>query len=182
MVGIVTAAVVVSAGSAIMSHKAGKKASRAQQEANEAQRKINQLKNKQAKRAFLRNFRQAQANLISASIASGVGLESSAVQGGVTSVRSQRDLAVKEFGQMDTLGGEMTAAMNSASRNQLRAQTWSAVSSFAQQFIAFGGGGGGGGGGSGGGGSTVAEGGGSGGVAFRGTSSGNPGSLGGGGP
>lgn len=128
-------AVVVAAGSAYMSHKAGKKSSKAQQKANEAQRKINKLKNKQAKRAYLRNFRQAQADTYTSAIAAGVGIDSSAFQGARVSHESQRALALKEFGKMDELGGEMTAAMNSAARNTARAQTWGAVSSFAQSFI-----------------------------------------------
>lgn len=142
----VTAAVAISAGSAYASHRAGKKAAKAQKKANEAQRKINKLKNFQAKRQFLRNFRQAQANVLSSAIASGVGIDSSAFQGTQQSQMQQANVAVKEFKQMDEYGGEMTQAMNRQASATARAQTWGAVSSFASSFIAFPSGGGGGGG------------------------------------
>lgn len=131
------AATAVAGVGAYESRKAAKKSSRAQQDANEAQRKINQLKNKQAKRQFLRNFRQAQANVLSAAIAAGVGLDSSAFQGTLQSERSQKNVALREFAQMDEFGGEMTNAMNATSRYNARAATWGAVSNFASSFIAF---------------------------------------------
>lgn len=140
------AATAVSAASAYKSHKAGKKAARAQKKANEAQRKINKLKNFQAKRQFLRNFRQAQANVISSAIASGVGIDSSAFVGTQQSQGTQANVAVKEFKKMDEFGGEMTTAMNQQASATAKAQTWGAVSSFASSFISFPSGGGGGGG------------------------------------
>lgn len=131
------AATAVSAASAYKSHKAGKKAAKAQKKANEAQRKINKLKNFQAKRQFLRNFRQAQANVLSSAIASGVGIESSAFVGTQESQKQQANIAVKEFARMDELGGEQTMAMNQQARATSQAQTWGAVSSFASSFISF---------------------------------------------
>lgn len=143
MSSLVTAAVVVTAAGTYMSHKNAKKGSKAQARANEAQRKINKLKNAQSKRSFLRAFRQQQADVISAAVAAGVGIDSSAVSGTRQSMEMQRRLAVKEFGKMDELGGEQTAAMNQASKYSYRAQTWGQVASFASSFISFGGGGGG---------------------------------------
>lgn len=143
MSSLATAAIVVAAGSAYASHRAAKKGSRAQKRANEAQRKINKLKNAQSKRSFLRAFRQQQANVISAGVAAGVGIDSSAIQGTLNAQQGQRALAVKEFEQMDEFGGEMTAQMNAASRYSARAATWGAVSNFATSFISFGGGSGG---------------------------------------
>lgn len=144
---VVSAAIAgVAAVGAYKSHKAGKKASKAQQAANEAQRKINKLKNFQAKRQFLRNFRQAQANVLTSAIAAGVGIESSAFQGTAQSQLSQRGTALADFAKMDELGGEQTAAMNAQSRATAKAQTWGAVSSFASSFISFPSGGGGDGG------------------------------------
>ena len=127
----------VSAAGTVASLRAGKKATRAQKKANESQRKINRLKNLQARRAFLRQYRQAQANVLSGAIAAGVGLESSAFQGTLQSERSQARTALGEFKQMDQLGGEMTKFMNQQSSAAGRAQTFGAVSNFASQFIAF---------------------------------------------
>lgn len=135
MVGLVTASIVVAAGSAYMQHRAGKKATRAQEAANEAQRQINRLRNKQAKRQYLRQFRQAQAAVYTSAVSQGIGLGGSTVQGQRASHQAQRQTALTEFRRMDELGGEMTAAMNAASQAQFQGQTWGAVGSFAQRFI-----------------------------------------------
>lgn len=146
MSSLATAAIVVAAGSAYVSHKNAKKSSKAQRRANEAQRKINKLKNAQSKRSFLRAFRQQQANVISAGVAAGVGIDSSAIQGSLNAQQRQRQLALREFDKMDELGGEQTIALNQASNYSARAATWGAVSNFATSFISFGGGGSSGGG------------------------------------
>ena len=131
-------AAIVSGASALGGMRSARKATKAQQAMNEAQRKINRLKNRQAKRAFLRNFRQQQAMALQRSVAAGVGLESSAFQGQAASLGSQRALGLKEFAQMEALGAEYTAAQNAYSSRSAQAQRWSTVGSFAQQFISFG--------------------------------------------
>jgi len=140
--GIVTsiAALAVSAGSAVAGLKAGKKSQKAQQAANAAQMKANRLKNLQAKRSFLRGFRQAQANVLSTSIASGIGLGSSRTQGTLSSERSQAGLATREFAEADRLGVETLNARNRSASQAFRSQAFGAVSSFASQFVSFGGG------------------------------------------
>ena len=134
MVGIVSAVVVASTAYSISQ---GKKASKAQKQSNEAQRRINELRNKQNKRAFLRQFRQAQADALQSAVAAGVGLESSAFQGTRASQATQAETAVKEFKRMDELGAEQTAALNRASNAQFRSQVGSAVASFASQFVGW---------------------------------------------
>jgi len=137
--GIVAA--VIAGGSAVAGAAAGKKSSRAKRRANDAQRRINKLRNKQAKREFLQNFRQAQADAYSTAIAAGIGLESSALQGRLASQRAQADTSVAEFNRMDVLGAEITRNENKAARYDSQAQTWGAVASVASSFIAFGAGG-----------------------------------------
>ena len=120
-------------GSAI----SGRKAKKAQKRANDAQRKINRLKNFQAKRAFLRQVRQAQAANLTQGVAAGVGLESSRVQGTQSSQEAQMRSSVTEFGVMDKLGGEQTSALNKAAQRQYNAGLYSTASNFAMSFASF---------------------------------------------
>ncbi len=103
--------------------------------ANKAQRAINRLTNRQAKRQFLRNFRQAQAATLVSSVAAGVGLESSRVQGTLSSERSQADTAVREFAEMDRLGGVVTSQRNKQVNDSFGSNIFSSVSNIAQSFI-----------------------------------------------
>ena len=128
-------AAVTAVASAALSIRAGKKATKAQRVANAAQRKINRLKNKQAKRTFLRSFRQAQANVLTSSVASGAGLESSAFQATTLSEQAQVRLGIKEFKEFDRLGGEFSAAQDRASRQSFKSAAFGTVSSFAASFI-----------------------------------------------
>lgn len=132
----IVAAVVAGVG-AVASYKSSKKARKANERANEAQREINRLRNQQARRAFMRQFRQAQADVVSAGIMQGVGIESSMVQGQLSSQIAQGITATKEFAQMDDLGAEQTAALNQASKYQGRAALAGTVSSLASSFISF---------------------------------------------
>jgi hypothetical protein len=122
---------IVAAGASI--HQ-GKKATKAQKRANEAQRKINKLKNFQAKRSFLRNFRQTQAAALSTAIAQGVGLESSGVQGTRASEQAQKNTALIEFKRFDELGGEYAAQTNKAADASFNAGAFASLSSLAMSF------------------------------------------------
>lgn len=133
-----TIAAVVAGASAVYSGVQGKKASKAQKRANNAQRKINQLKNRQQKRAFLRQFRQAQSDVLASSVFQGIGIESSTIQGLRGSLGTQAVTGVREFNQMDALGGEMTSQMNKASRYGYQSQLGSSISSVAMSFASFG--------------------------------------------
>jgi len=121
----------IAAASAVGSLVSGKKAKKAQKKANAAQRKINRLKNEQAKRAFLRKFRQQQAAALVSGVAAGVGIESSTVQGELSSGRSQRTTAVGEFGELDALGGAQEAAQNQAASANFQGSVFGAVGAFA---------------------------------------------------
>ncbi len=135
--GVIAATAAV--GSTALSINAAKKGSKAQREANAAQEATNRLRNRQAKRQFLRGFRQAQANTIIASVAAGVGIDSSAFQGTLQSEQSQRSTAVREFKEADDLGAEFASARDRATSASFRSNTFSTISNFATQFVSFGG-------------------------------------------
>lgn len=134
--GIVSA--IVSVASAAKGISDGRKAAKAQRGSNEAQRRINKLRNKQAKRQFLQNFRQAQAAAVVGAVGRGVGIGSSGTQGTLASQQTQARVSTNEFNVMDELGGQMTAYQNAYSKYSASAATWGAVSNFASQFISFG--------------------------------------------
>ena len=131
------AALAVSAIGVASSAYSGRKGRKAQSRANEAQRRINRFRNLQAKRSFLRNVRQAQAENLTASIAAGVGLESSRTQGTRSSQEAQARLSATEFNRMDELGGEMAAQLSRAGRYQFQAGVYGQLSNFARSFISF---------------------------------------------
>lgn len=135
----VTAAVAVAAVGAALQHKSASDAASKAKKGNKAVRAQNRLKNKQAKRAFLKNFRQAQATTLMESVASGAGLGSSRFQGTLASQKSQAFQAVDEFNEMDRLGGQVTKFQNQAQNDQLKAAGFGAVSSIALSFVGFGG-------------------------------------------
>lgn len=115
-----------------------KKARRAGRSAADAQKQINRLRNKQAKRQFLRNFRQAQAANITSSVASGVAIESSRFAGTRSSEISQRNVAVAEFAEADRLGETVINSQQAQSDATFRANRFATVANFATQFISFG--------------------------------------------
>jgi hypothetical protein len=140
--GVITSIVagVAAVGSAIGSARSAKKGVKAGKAANAAQLKATRLKNEQAKRSFMRKFRQAQAANLTAGIAAGVGLESSTIQGGAASLRTQAADALAEFKVFDELGVEVSSQRQKQSDATARAAAFGAVSSFASKFISFGGG------------------------------------------
>lgn len=128
---VATAVAVVSTGASLIQ---GKKASKNQARANEEQRKINRLKNEQAKRAFLRNFRQTQATNMVATIGRGVGLDSSGYQGTAASEVSQRNLAIKEFNELNQLGAAAAAFSTKAAQQSYQSQAYGTIGSIASSF------------------------------------------------
>mgnify|MGYP001827430837 CR=1 FL=1 len=133
--GIVSA--IVSVGSAIAGASKARQASKANRRANQTQRQINEMKNFQAKRQFLRNFRQAQAAALAGGVARGASLESSGVQSARASQGSQAITATGEFNRMDELGALMTHQLNSASKYSAQSSAFGALSQFAGQFAQF---------------------------------------------
>jgi len=125
----------IAAAASVFSLAGSRKARKGQERTNEAIRKANVLRNKQSKRQFLKNFRQAQANVYSQAIAAGVGLDSSAFQGTRSSQSAQAGTAIREFREFDKLGAEQTSGMNQAALGQFQAGAWGAVANFAASFI-----------------------------------------------
>lgn len=124
----------VAVAGAAASGAQAKKGVAAQKKGNKARRKAVQLQNMQAKREFLRKFRQAQANTLTSAIAAGVGFESSAIQGTLGSEQSQRTTALQEFSRSNQLGEQALRADNQAGSSASRAGTFGQISGFAMQF------------------------------------------------
>lgn len=122
---------------AIGSARSAKKARKAQEQQNRLQRELNKLKNKQTKRSYMRAFRAQQASAVAAAVASGIGLESSALQGTLASQRRQAGTYADEFLTMDRLGGEITSAMNAQSKYNFQSQIWGQASQIGMQFASF---------------------------------------------
>jgi hypothetical protein len=110
---------------------AGKKAKKASKAANRAQRALTKLKNDQAKRAFLRNFRQAQAAALVSGVGAGVDISSSLVQGTLASQEAQKGTALKEFATAESLGAAQTAALDKQASANFASSVFGAVGSFA---------------------------------------------------
>ena len=94
-------------GSKIVSSIFGAKKNKAKKKARKAGANIEKVRNLQAKRAFLRNYRQAQAAALVGGVASGVSVDSSAVKGTQASQQTQA-----QFGsfEQDVLGSYARAA------------------------------------------------------------------------
>ncbi len=118
---------------------AASKARKKGRQANAAQKKLNRKRNAIKKRAFLRQFQQAQAARLAEGISSGVGLESSTTQGALASQATQAATQIKEFKEFDALGAEVAGARQGAADAQSQSGSFGAVASFASSFIAFGG-------------------------------------------
>lgn len=126
--GLATAVAAIAVGGQLV---AGSKAKKASKRANRAQREINRLKNEQARRAYMRSFRQAQAAALVGGIASGAGLESSLVQGTLTSQHSQTITAQSEFNKTNELGDVYAAALNKQASANFMGSVFGSVASFA---------------------------------------------------
>lgn len=135
MAALSTIAAGVAIAGTAASYVEGRKARKASAAANAAQRESNRLRNFQARRQFLRGFRQAQGQALAGAIAAGIGIESSATQGTLASERSQRDTALREFKEFNRLGDVYTAQINRATNAQFRAGAYGSLGSFAGNFV-----------------------------------------------
>jgi len=104
----------VSGFTEVLGIKFGRDASKKRREARIARARITRLRNRQARRTFMRSFRQAQATTLTQGVASGAGLESSGVQGQLASGRSQFRTAVFEFGKSEDLARTANQRSNEA--------------------------------------------------------------------
>lgn len=120
----------VGLGLAAASAVAGDKARSAQNKARRAQQEANRVRNFQAKRQFLRDFRQQQAVALTNPLASGADISSSAAQATLASQTSQKNAAVRDFQRLDQLGQIASSNLNKAANAQFAASTLGTVSSF----------------------------------------------------
>jgi hypothetical protein len=132
MAWVATAVVV---GSTIKGQYDAHKARGAQRKANDLQKQLNELGNKQNIRAFLKNYRQQQANVLASGLAAGLGIESSSVQGAQSSLRTQANLGVTEAEEMTRLGGAAGDLRIKAGEYNMNAQLFGQVASLATSFI-----------------------------------------------
>lgn len=115
------------AGSAVM----GNKARKAQNRARAAQMQANRIRNFQAQRQFMRNFRQAQAEALARGIAGGADPSSSFTQATMASEQSQVKTAQRDFAELSRLGEAASANLNRAANAQFASGLLSTASSFA---------------------------------------------------
>jgi len=109
----------------------GNKARKAQNKARSQQQQSNRIRNLQAKRQFLRNFRVAQAQAIAAPLASGVQ-DSSFARATTASQGTQARVATREFNQQDALGEAASANLNAAANASFASGILGTLASAAQ--------------------------------------------------
>ena len=126
---------VLGAVSAVAGLISGKKAADKNKDANKLQAEINKFKNRQEIRAFLRNYRAQQANVLASGVAAGLGIESSSVQGAQASLRSQKELSVSEANEMTALGAASGDLRVKAAKYNMNAQLFGQAASLATSFI-----------------------------------------------
>jgi hypothetical protein len=97
-IGTIFAAIGV-AHNARKSYETAQQGAKARLRAGKAQQKIVQIENKQNERAFLRNFRQMQADALIQSIGAGLGFDSTLAQGTLASQSAQALTASAEMKQ-----------------------------------------------------------------------------------
>ena len=131
------ASLAISAISTIASKRSADKAEDKARAANKTQKELNRFRNQQRKRAFLKNFRIAQADAYTTTLASGADAESSRAQGARSSSATQADVAIREAEQIEKLGGEVSDLRQGAATQSTRSAQFGQLASFASQFISF---------------------------------------------
>lgn len=113
----------VSGFTKVLGIKFGRTATKRRAEARMARAAITRLRNKQAKRSFLKKFRQAQAQALVEGVASGASIDSSGTQGRLAAGRSQFRTAMFEFGKMQDLSRQANRAESAADQSDQMAGT-----------------------------------------------------------
>jgi hypothetical protein len=121
---IAAAAKVISLGLSFGARKKRKRAARLQQQ-------IQAISSRQRRRAFIRRFREAQAAALVSGVASGAGLESSAVAGTIASQRTQRGVAEGEFIDQSRLSAAAGSSLQRAGNLEFAAGAFDVGASFA---------------------------------------------------
>ena len=125
----------VSALGAIGAAKEGKKANRANAAAAKNEKDIRTVRNFQAKRTFLKNFRLLQAETIATGGAIEGGLDSSRSQGQLAASRTQTQVGLEEQKKLASLDASAVANATAAQKHRNRASTISTIASVASSAI-----------------------------------------------
>jgi hypothetical protein len=125
---------VLSGISAVAGLISGKKASDKNKDANKMQAQINKFKNRQEIRAFLRNYRQQQADALAAGVFSGIGLESSSVQGARSSLQTQARTGTREAHKLSDMGAQVGGLRASAAKYNFNAGLFNTGAQIASSF------------------------------------------------
>lgn len=125
---------VVSAVSAVAGLISGKKAADKNKDANKLQAEINKFKNRQEIRAFLRNYRAQQANVLASGVAAGLGIESSLVQGAQSSLQTQAQTSVNEAEKLSNMGAQVGGLRASAAKYNFNAGLFNIGAQFASSL------------------------------------------------
>jgi len=134
-------AAAVSVGSSLVGAGKAKKARKARQKADLYQKKQNKLRQFQATRQFMRQFRQAQAAQYSNALAMGIDLESSVIQGNLASQSSQARTALGELAEMNIYADTQAKYLGQASKYDYQSQLAGVIGNFAGSFMSGGPGG-----------------------------------------
>lgn len=97
------------------------------------QRRITRIRNRQARRQFLKNFRRRQAELLLEGSREG-GFESSRFQGTRASLQTTGDVFLSEQEEQTRLGRRAGSALDSASRNEQVAGVFGGIANAAGSF------------------------------------------------
>lgn len=138
-------ALAVTAASAVSQHSQGKKAARAAEEQAQAQKegiaaqsRSAQVDAQRQRVAQTREARIRRAQVLASSGNSGIGIGSSAVTGGISSIGSQEGANIGSIGQQQTFANEASAASQRAAdagasiaQAGAKAQQWQAIGSIA---------------------------------------------------
>lgn len=125
------ASTAIKIGTAIFGFGRRKKARKNRAIAAKAQSDIARIANRQARRQFIQNFRQAQASAVVSGVASGASLESSAVQGTLGSNTSQAQSAVRDNDRQQTLSKVAGDNLAKASRREFQAGVFDTIGALA---------------------------------------------------
>jgi hypothetical protein len=124
---------IAAAALAVGSAAAGAIGGSSKRKAARAREQINVITRIQQRRAFLNKFRQAQASVLVSGVASGAGIESSAVRGQQASNITQRGVALTENIEQEELQKTAAKASERAAKFDIASD---ALSTGASLFLA----------------------------------------------
>lgn len=121
----------VSLGLSLFSAVKGAKAGRERKRGRHLDREITAIKNRQAKRAFKKNFLIAQGQALAGGAASGADLESSAVQASLASNQTQFEVGSREATDQVIKGQNRDLHLDRASKAAFTSSLFQTAASFA---------------------------------------------------